>query len=84
MTDTDLEYFETLDDFHNDLLTTAQAADLADVSPQAIRMWVVRGHLNVAKKDGVEIRDARGRPRYWRLDVAKAEHATRKAARRAA
>lgn len=78
----ELEYYETLGDFHNDLLTTKQAAYLADVTPQAIRMWVNRGHLEVAKLNDVEIRDEHGRPRYWRLDVAKAEHATRKRARR--
>lgn len=78
----ELEYYETLEDFRNDLLTTKQAAFLAGVKPQAIRMWVKRGHLEVAKYDGKEIRDERGNPRYWRLDVAKAEHATRKRARR--
>jgi hypothetical protein len=81
---TDLDYYETLEEFRNDLLTTKQAAQLADVSPEAIRMWVKRGHLAVAIKDGKEIRDLRGHPRYWRLDVAKAEFKTRERARRAA
>lgn len=78
----EIDYYETLDEFRNDLLTTKQAAELAGVVPQAIRMWVKRGHLQVAKRNGKEIRDHLGRPRYWRLDVAKAEYATRKRARR--
>lgn len=78
----ELEYYEILEQFRNDLLTTKQAAELAGVVPQTIRMWVKRGHLQVAKHNGVEIRDEYGRPRYWRLDVAKAEYATRKRARR--
>jgi predicted site-specific integrase-resolvase len=78
----ELDYYETLEDFRNDLLTTKQAAHLADVVPQTIRMWVNRGHLKVAVYNGVEVRDKQDRPRYWRLDVAKAEHATRKRARR--
>ena len=77
----ELEYYETLDDFRNDLLTTKEAAELAGVVPQAVRMWVKRGHLKVATYKGREIRDEQGRPRYWRLDVAKAEYATRKRAR---
>lgn len=77
----ELDYYETLDEFRNDLLTTKQAAELAGVVPQAIRMWVIRGHLNVATYEGKEIRDDKGNPRYWRLDVAKAEYATRKRAR---
>jgi hypothetical protein len=78
----ELEYYETLAQFRDELLTTRQAAHLCGVKPQAIRMWVKRGHLNVATWNGEEIRDERGNPRYWRLDVAKAEHATRKRARR--
>lgn len=77
----ELDYYETLDEFRNDLLTTKQAAELAGVVPQAIRMWVKRGHLKVATYQGREVRDEYGRPRYWRLDVAKAEYATRKRAR---
>ncbi len=80
----DFAYEEMLDGFRNDLLTTKQAAELAEVTPEAIRMWVKRGHLKVAEKDGEEIRDDLGHPRYWRLDVAKAEFATRRRARRAA
>lgn len=67
----------------SDLLTTKQAAHLAEVTPAAVRQWVTRGHLKVATNDdGEEIRDKRGRPFYWRIDVAKAEYKTRKAARR--
>jgi hypothetical protein len=69
----------------SNLLTVQEAADLADVEPVTIRQWAYRGHLPIARGlDGNEIRDLRGRPRYWRIDVAKAEYKTRKRARRAA
>lgn len=80
----ELDFYDTLDEFRNDLLTTAQAAKLAGVTAVVVRQWVARGHLAVATKDGQEVRDERGWPRYWRLDVAKAEYKTRKRARRAA
>jgi DNA-binding transcriptional MerR regulator len=67
------------------LLTARQAADLAGVQPVTIRQWAHRGLLPIARnKDGVEQRNGRGQPLYWRLDVAKAEFKTRKRARRAA
>lgn len=55
------------------LLTTAEAATLAGVSVHTVRQWVSRGHLLVAD------RDARGRPLYRWIDVAKAERFTRDA-----
>ena len=69
----------------NALLTGSQAGLYAGVSRQAIVNWRERGHLPVATdEDGREIRDDHGRPRYRLLDVAKAEHATSRAARRGA
>lgn len=58
------------------LLTTADASSHASVKVETIRKWVQRGHLAVAQRDG------RGRPLFRWIDVAKAEHATRKHARR--
>ena len=67
------------------LLSGAEAALYAGVSVQAIVNWRNRGLLPVAKDaQGREIRDARGRPKYRLLDVARAEAATSKRARRAA
>lgn len=60
----------------NALLTATQAAGYAGVTPQAIVNWRRRGHLKAAG------RDDSGRPLYRLLDLAKAEHATRKRARR--
>lgn len=56
-------------------LTTEQAAELAGVTPQAIRMWVNRGLLTPCRKD-------RGKSLYHALDVAKANRATCERARR--
>lgn len=54
----------------DDIVTGAQAARLAGVTPQAIHNWRKRGHLrNIGTKE---------HPRYLRLDVAKAELATRR------
>ena len=55
----------------NARLTAAQAAKYAGVTRQAIINWRNRGHLTMGD-DG----------KYRLLDVAKAEHATRKRARR--
>ena len=67
------------------LLSASQAARYAGVTPSAVVKWRERGHLPIATDEhGAEIRDDHGRPRYRLLDVAKAEHATAKAARRAA
>ena len=57
------------------LITASQAAAYANVSVQAIVNWRRRGHLQVAGT-------CHGKPVYRLLDVAKAEHATRKRARR--
>ena len=57
------------------LITASQAAAYANVSVQAIVNWRKRGHLQPAGQ-------RRGRPLYRLLDVAKAEYATRKRARR--
>lgn len=72
-----------------DLLTTAQAAQLATtwrrtisgthtaaVGRTAIQMWAKRGHLRAAGLDD------RGRPLYRLSDVARAEQATRNRALR--
>lgn len=56
-------------------LTATQAAAYAGVTVQAIINWRNRGHLPSAGT-------CHGRPVYRLLDVAKAEHATRKRARR--
>lgn len=74
---------ETLD--MHALLSASEAALYAGVSVQAIVNWRNRGLLPVAiDKNGREIRDSQGRPRYRLLDVAKAEAATSRRARRAA
>jgi predicted site-specific integrase-resolvase len=65
------------------LWTVAEAAKHAKVSEATIRSWAHRGHLPVARNhDDQEIRDPQGRPRFWPLDVAKAEAKTREHARR--
>lgn len=67
------------------LLTATEAAIYAGVTVGAVCNWQRRGHLPVATDPrGRELRDSRGRPKYRLLDVAKAEHATHKRARRAA
>lgn len=66
----------TLADPTSETLTTRQAAQVARVSTDVVRQWAARGHLPVAE------RDERGWPRYRLVDVAKAEHATRRHARR--
>ena len=57
------------------LLTASEAAQHAGVTVEAILNWRRRGHLTIAGHKN-------GRPAYTLLDVAKAEHATRKRARR--
>jgi hypothetical protein len=67
------------------LLTATEAATYAGVTTGAVCNWAARGHLPVATDSrGREIRDSRGRPKYRLIDVAKAEQATSKRARRAA
>ena len=75
-------------------VSASEAARYAGVSVAAVGNWATRGYLlrdgtraylPVARDDqGNEIRDARGRPKYRLLDVARAEAATSKRARRAA
>lgn len=60
----------------NTLLPTRLAAEAACVSVQVISNWRRRGHLTPASHD------QSGRPLYRLIDIAKAEHATRKKARR--
>lgn len=76
-------------------VSASVAARYAGVSVSAIVNWRDRGYLlrdgktrvylPVAKDDhGQEIRDDHGRPKYRLLEVAKAEAATSKRARRVA
>jgi predicted site-specific integrase-resolvase len=58
-------------------ITRQQAADLAGVAPDTISQWVLRGHLKVGFR-------YKGRVMFHPVDVAKAEFATRKRARRSA
>lgn len=58
------------------LITAEEAARLCGVARTTIRTWVHRGSLPIAGYD------QRGRKLFKQLDVAKAEKATRKRARR--
>jgi hypothetical protein len=66
------------------LITASQGAELAGVTVAAVCNWVSRGYLKPAERNGRVVKDSRGRPLYRLLDVAKAEAATSKAARRVA
>ena len=67
------------------LVSASEAAAYAHVSVNAIVNWRNRGHLPVATgRDGREIRDGRGRPRYRLRDVARADIETRRRAERMA
>ncbi len=57
------------------LLTREMAAALCGVDPDTISQWVRRRHLKVTRRDGRS-------PLFEPVDVAKAEIATRKRARR--
>ena len=59
----------------NARLTATEAAEFAGVTIQAIVNWRNRGHLRPVAHD-------HGRPLYRLLDVARAEYATRRRARR--
>lgn len=72
-------------------MTTTDAANLAGVSVAAISNWRERGYLgpdpeNPGRQKRIHLtptrHNARGRPLYRWIDVAKAEHATRERARR--
>ena len=60
----------------NTLLTASEGARYAGVTRYAVSKWRARGHLTPAEYDQA------GRPLYRLIDLAKAEHATRKRARR--
>jgi len=69
-----------LDTLHEEsVLTTKQAAALAGVRPSAITNWRERGYRG---PDGTwqHLRNigTKERPRYLAVDVARAEHATRR------
>jgi len=67
------------------LLSATEAALYAGVTAGAVCNWRRRGHLPAATDaQGREIRDSHGRPKYRLADVARAELATSKRARRAA
>ena len=68
----------------DEYVTTSQAADLAHVQPATIRQWARRGHLEpVRRPDGEVARHPdTGETMFRLLDVAKAEHSTRRRARR--
>lgn len=66
----------------NQLLTYEKAARAFRVRVDTIRMWKVRGHLEVATDEtGRELYIGRS-PLFRRLDVALAEQATREGAGR--
>jgi hypothetical protein len=67
------------------LLCGTDAARYARVSVNVIVNWRNRGWLPVATdKQGAEIRDARGRPKYRLRDVARAEARTHERAQQMA
>jgi hypothetical protein len=63
-------------DLATTLWTVEQAAEAAQVSPNVVRNWKYRGHLDQAGTDW------RGRPLFRAIDVIRAEKATREKARR--
>ena len=68
------------------LITRGQAAALCGVTPEAITNWVRLGYgpKDDRRKLPVKRRDGTGHPLFDPIEVAKAEYATRKRARRAA
>ena len=63
------------------LVSGTEAATYAHVSVNVIVNWRNRGHLPVARgRDGREIRDSRGRPKYRLRDVARADIETKQRA----
>jgi hypothetical protein len=64
------------------LLTREQAARLCDVTPEAITNWT-RGYGPKGNRQRLPVaRRERGRPMFDPVEVAKAENATAKRARR--
>jgi len=65
-------------------VTTSQAAESMGVAPATIRSWAHRGHITpITNPAGQTVCHPETRERvYWLTDVAKAEHATRRRARR--
>ena len=73
------------------LIDRDTAAELCGVTPDAVTIWSTRGYMATVIADGQRIRQRRylpvakreGRtPLYDPVEVAKAEHATRKRGRR--
>lgn len=73
-------------DWLETVLTTSQAAEHCRVDPKTIRTWVHRNRLHPIRDiDGNPVKHPEtGENVFKLLDVAKAEHATRRRARRAA
>ncbi|HEX8866695.1 MAG TPA: hypothetical protein VF821_13650 [Lentzea sp.] len=67
-----------------EFVTTSEAAESQGVSVTTIRVWASRGRIAAVRgPDGTPIRHpVTGECLYALLDVAKAEHATRRRARR--
>jgi hypothetical protein len=66
------------------LITREQAALLCGVTPGAISVWASRGYGPKGRKVRLPVaRYDHGRPLYDPVEVAKADHATAKRARRA-
>jgi predicted site-specific integrase-resolvase len=63
---------------------TREAAEAMGVKPETIRSWAHRGYLKaITGPDGQPVlHPETGERVYWLLDVARAEHATRRRARR--
>ena len=62
----------------DDILTTAQAARLAGVTPQCINNWRKRGYGPKTARAKLRNIGTEDRPRFLRMDVALAERATRR------
>lgn len=67
------------------LLSASQIAKFAGVTTAAVCNWAARGILPIATdKQGNEIRDERGRPRYRLGDAARADARTHERAQKMA
>ena len=67
-----------------EFLTTSQAGEWFDIAASTVRVWAHRGRISPLRDPaGNVIRHPETGERVYRLiDLAKAEHATRKRARR--